>query len=211
MMRSSPTGTAESATTHLPAARTVGTAKKRVNSKLTELSTKAEEFFKRYRYPDWLQTHSRVVGAIAEALVAARRRGAAKIDTEAVVLAAYLHDIGRSPLLAGDLRDHNVLSGLVLAAEGEGACVELARRHAIYAVLDPDLAPRTAEEKLVYVADRRGGQRIEPLEARAEDTARRNPSYAAEIARAIPLAKALERDVFADISFGPDELAEKAR
>src|SRR5213593_1078926 len=207
MMRSSPTGTAESATTHLPAARTVGTAKNRVNSGLTQLSTKAAGFIRRYRYPDWLETHSRVVGAIAEALVAARRRGAAKIDSEAVVLAAYLHDIGRSPLLAGDPRDHNVLSGLVLAAEGLDACVELARRHAIYTVLDPGLAPRTAEEKLVYVADRRGGQSVEPLEVRAQDTATRNPNYAAEIARAIPLAKEIEREVFADVSFGSDELA----
>ncbi|MEK6226930.1 MAG: HD domain-containing protein [Chloroflexota bacterium] len=175
------------------------------------MSTKAEDFFKRYRYPEWLETHSRVVGAIAEALVAARRGSAAKIDAEAVVLAAYLHDIGRSPLLAGDPRDHNILSGLVLAAEGLEPCVELARRHAIYTVLDPELAPRTAEEKLVYVADRRGGQTIEPLEERARDTARRNPKYTAEIDRAIPLAKAIEREVFADVSFGPDELAEKVR
>src|SRR5256885_15043531 len=211
MMRSARAGTAESATTHLPAARTVGTAKKRVNSKLTELSTKAEEFFRRYRYPDWLETHSRVVGAIAEALVAARRRETSEIDAEAVVLAAYLHDIGRSPLLAGDPRDHNVLSGLVLAAEGLDACVEPARRHAIYTVLDPELAPRTAAEKLVYVADRRGGQAVEPLEERAHDTARRNPKYAAEIRRAIPRAKAVEREVFADVSFGPNELAENVR
>lgn len=178
---------------------------------MTKLSTKAEDFFKRYRYPEWLETHSRVVGAIAEALVVARRRGAAKIDAEAVVLAAYLHDIGRSPLLAGDPRDHNVLSGLVLAAEGLEPCVELARRHAIYTVLDPELAPRTAEEKLVYVADRRGGQGVEALEERARDTARRNPKYSGEIERAIPLAKAIEREVFADVSFGPDELAEKVR
>jgi 5'-deoxynucleotidase YfbR-like HD superfamily hydrolase len=175
------------------------------------LSTKAAGFFERYRYPDWLVAHSRVVGAIAEALVAARRRGAAKIDAEAVILAAYLHDIGRSPLLDGDKRDHNILSGLVLAAEGEGACVELARRHAIYAVLDPEFAPRTAEEKLVYVADRRGGQSVQPLEERARDTARRNPKYATEIERAIPLAKAIEREVFADVSFGPDQVAEKVR
>jgi 5'-deoxynucleotidase YfbR-like HD superfamily hydrolase len=194
-----------------PAARTVRTAPSRVNSKLTKLSTKAESLFKRYRYPDWLETHSLVVGAVAEALLAARRRGAAKIDSEAVVLAAYLHDIGRSPLLAGDPRDHNMLSGLVLAAEGLDRCVELARRHAIYTVLDPDLAPRTAEEKLVYVADRRGGQSVEPLEVRAQDTARRNPKYAAEIERAIPLAKAIEREVFSDVSFAPDELAGKVR
>jgi 5'-deoxynucleotidase YfbR-like HD superfamily hydrolase len=211
MMRSSPTVSAESATTHLPAARTVRRPSHGVNRKLTKLSTKAQDFFERYRYPEWLETHSRVVGAIAEALVAARRTGAAQIDEEVVVLAAYLHDIGRSPLLAGDGRDHNVLSGLVLAAEGLERCAELARRHAIYTVLDPELAPRTAEEKLVYVADRRGGQSVESLEERARDTARRNPKYAAEIERAIPLAKSIERDVFADVPFGPMELAEKVR
>ena len=194
-----------------PAARTVRTPHWRVNSELTKLSTKAEGFFKRYRYPEWLETHSRVVGVIAESLVTARRPGAAKIDAEAVVLAAYLHDIGRSPLLAGDPRDHNILSGLVLAAEDLGSCVELARRHAIYAVLDPRLVPRTAAEKLVYVADRRGGQGVEPLEERARDTARRNPNYAAEIEQAIPIAQKLEREVFAEVTFGPDELRGKVR
>lgn len=208
MMRSSPTGTADSAIRTSPAARTVVTVWHGVNSGLTKLSTKAESLYRRYRYPDWLETHSRVVGAIAEALVGARRRGAPAIDAESAVLAAYLHDIGRSPLLAGDGRDHNILSGLVLAAEGLDACVEPARRHAIYTVLDPELAPRTAEEKLVYVADRRGGQRVEEIEERARDTARRNPKYAAEIERAIPLAKAIEREVFADVTFASHELAE---
>ena len=211
MMPSSPRASAESATTHLPAARTVRTPHVRVNSELTKLSTKADGFFNRYRYPEWLETHSRAVGAIAEVLVTARRPGAAKIDAEAVVLAAYLHDIGRSPLLAGDPRDHNILSGLVLAAEDLEPCVELARRHAIYTVLDPRLVPRTAAEKLVYVADRRGGQSVEPLEERARDTARRNPKYAAEIEQAIPLAQKLEREVFAEVTFGPDELAGKVR
>jgi HD superfamily phosphodiesterase len=211
MMRSSPTRRADSATRTSPAARTVITVGCGVNSRLTKLSTKAEALYLRYRYPDWLETHSRVVGAIAEALVAARRREARRIDSEAVVLAAYLHDIGRSPLLAGDERDHNILSGLVLAAEGLDACVEPARRHAIYTVLDPELTPQTAEEKLVYVADRRGGQAVETLEKRARDTARRNPKYAAEIERAIPLATAIEREVFSDVSFAPDELAEKIR
>lgn len=211
MMRSSPTGIAESATSTSPAARTVRTPSGRVNSELTKLSTKAESFFARYRYPDWLRTHSRVVGAISEALVAARRPGAPKIDPEAVILAAYLHDIGRSPLLAGDPRDHNIVSSLVLAAEGLASCVELARRHAIYTVLDPALVPRSAEEKLVYVADRRGGQSVESLEERARDTARRNPKYAGEIAQAIPIAQAIEHEVFADVSFEPSELAERVR
>src|SRR5438309_1566349 len=125
MMRSSPIGRADSATQTSPAARTVVTALPRVNSGLTKLSTKADPFFRRYRYPDWRETHSRVVGAIAEALVAARRRGAPPIDAESVVVAAYLHDIGRSPLLAGDPRDHHIPSGLALAARRLGGRVIL--------------------------------------------------------------------------------------
>src|SRR4029078_11184657 len=101
-----------------------------------------------------------------------------RMDAEAVALAAYLHDIGRSPLLSGDPRDHNILSGLLLAAEGLDPCVDLARRHAIYTVLDPDLAPRTAEEKLVYVADRRGGQSGKALGVPARDKAKPHPKHA---------------------------------
>jgi HD superfamily phosphodiesterase len=196
---------------HSPVAPTVVRGHAGVNSGLTELSTNAEGYFARYDYPDWLARHSRVVGRIAEALVGARRPGYAPIDERAVVLAAYLHDIGRSPLLNGDPRDHNILSALVLAAEGLGECVEPARRHAIYTVLDPALAPRSAEEKLVYVADRRGGQMVESLEERARDTARRNPRYAEEIERAIPLAAALEREVFDQLTFSSGELAERVR
>jgi hypothetical protein len=207
MMRSSLAG---SATASLPAA-TLRRLTAGVNSGLTALSTAADAFFRRYRYPDWLVTHSRVVGRIAETLVAGRRPGAAAIDAEAVILAAYLHDIGRSPLVAGDGREHNELSALVLAAEGLEGCVEPARRHAIYTVLDPATAPRTAEEKLVYVADRRGGQAVESLVERSRDTARRHPRFAADIERAIPLALALEREVFGEVTFSPDALAERVR
>ena len=105
------------------------------------MSTKAERLWDRYRYPDWLAVHSRVVGRIAEALVAGLRPGRQPLEAGPIILGAYLHDIGRSPLLAGDERDHNILSGLVLAAEGLEPCIELARRHAIYCVLDPALAP----------------------------------------------------------------------
>ncbi len=174
---------------------------------MTELSTIAERFYDRYAYPDWLRTHSRLVGAIGAVLAKARAAAGDTLDTEAVGLAAHLHDIGRSPLLAGDPREHNELSALILAAEGLTACVEPARRHAIYTVLDPATAPRTIEDKLVYVADRRGGMRIEAIAERAKDTAARHPKYADEIARAIPIALAIEREVFSGLPFSAAELA----
>jgi HD superfamily phosphodiesterase len=174
---------------------------------VSDVAATAERFFERYAYPDWLRQHSRVVGAIGAALAAARMTAGGGIDVESVTLAAYLHDIGRSPLVKGDPREHNELSALILAAEGLAACVEAARRHAIYTVLDAATAPRTLEEKVVYIADRRGGMAVEPLEARAQDTARRHPKYAEEIARAVPIAKAIEREVFAGLPFGPEDLA----
>jgi len=171
---------------------------------LTQISTEAERFFDRYAYPDWLRAHSLLVGRIVETLVAARDDvGTAAPD---VTLAGYLHDIGKSPLVAGDAREHNELSALILAAEGLAGAVEPARRHAIYTVLDPATAPATLADKIVYVADRRGGLRIESVAVRARGTAGRHPDFAAQIERALPAANALEAEVFSGLPFAPDEL-----
>lgn len=175
---------------------------------MTEPSTIAAGFYDRYAYPAYLRQHSALVGRIGHALSSARSQRGDEVDVESTTLAAYLHDIGRSPLLKGDPRDHNELSALILAAEGLASCVEPARRHAIYTVLDPATAPRTLAEKVVYYADRRGGMKIEPLAERAKDTAARNPKYAAEIERAVPLALAIEREVFAGLPFAPETLDE---
>jgi HD superfamily phosphodiesterase len=175
---------------------------------VTDLSTIVERFYVRYAYPEYLRTHSRLVGAIARVLATARMTAGDPIDADAVTLAGYLHDIGRTPLLKGDPRDHNELSALILAAEGLPACVEPARRHAIYTVMDPSTAPRTMEDKIVYTADRRGGMRIESIAERAKDTASRNPKHAASVLAAVPIAERIEREVFAGLAFTPDALAE---
>src|SRR5688572_5770555 len=175
-----------------------------VNSELTQISTEAAAFFDRYAYPQWLRVHSLLVGRIAETLVSARAE--VRANARDIALAGYLHDIGRSPLVAGDPREHNELSALILAAEGLAGSVEPARRHAIYTVLDRATAPATLADKIVYVADRRGGMRVESVDSRARDTAQRHPRFAADIERAIPIAKALEQEVFAGLPFAPEEL-----
>ena len=171
-----------------------------------DLST-VERLYDRYAFPNWLRDHCRLVGTIAQTIAEARRSVGDEIDVDAITLAAYLHDIGRSPLVERDPREHNELSALILAAEGLDLCVEPARRHAIYTVLDPSTAPRTMSDKIVYVADRRGGMKIESVEERAKETAARHPKYTAEIARSIPLALAIEREVFAGLPFAPADLA----
>ncbi len=178
---------------------------------MTELPTNPETLFERYAYTEWLRTHSRLVGRIAELLARAHAERGAGVDVGAVTVGAYLHDIGRSPLLASDGREHNELAALVLAAEGLAACAELARRHPVYVVLDPATAPRTLAEKIVYYADRRGGMSLVSLEERNREVATRHPRYAEQVARSLEPARGIEREVFTGLPFGPDELAERVR
>lgn len=180
---------------------------------MTELSTPsrigstAERYFARYRYPDWLCQHSRLVGRIAGLLAAASAAAGLAVDVEAVALAGYLHDIGKSPLLAGDGRPHEVRSALVLAAEGLPDLVEPARRHPVYALVDPVWAPRTLADRIVSIADRRGGLTVVSLDERIAEQSSRSPEFAADRPGQLAAARAIEAEVFAPLPFGADELA----
>lgn len=167
----------------------------------------AERYFDRYRYPVWLRQHSRLVGRISRLLATALAEAGAELDVPAVTLAGFLHDIGKSPLLAGDPRPHEALSALVLAAEGLPELVEPARRHPVYAPLDPDLVPRTLAEQIVSVADRRGALTVVSLDARIAEQAARDPDFAAQRPAQLVAARAIEAAVFAPLPFGPDALA----
>src|SRR4029077_1648336 len=128
------------------------------------------------------------------------------LDLRAVGLGGYLHDIGKSPTLAADARDHNVLGPLVLAAEGSPELAELSRRHPVYAPRDPATAPRTLAEKIVYYADRRGGLRVVTLEERIDEQLARFPELRRFRASDLALARAIEADVFTGIALRPEEL-----
>ncbi|MEA2661900.1 MAG: hypothetical protein QOH08_1472 [Chloroflexota bacterium] len=171
------------------------------------MSTIAARYFERYRYPAWLRTHSELVGGIAARLADAHVAAGTALDARAVALGGYLHDIGKSPLLAGDARDHSVLGPLVLAAEGLADLAELSRRHPVYAPRDPATAPRTIAEKIVYYADRRAGQRVVSLEERIDEQLARFPELAPLRAADLATARAIEADVFRGIGLRPEDLA----
>jgi hypothetical protein len=177
-----------------------------VNNAVTDLSTIAERYFDRYGYPVWLRTHSRVVATIATRLAEAHVASGAELNVAVVALGGYLHDIGKSPLLAGDSRAHNLLGPLVLAAEGLPELAELSRRHPVYGPRDQATAPRTLAEKIVYYADRRGGQRVVTLEERIDEQVARFPELAQRRAADLAMAKAIEADVLTGIALGPQDL-----
>ncbi len=174
---------------------------------MTDLSTIVAAWFDRYRYPLWLRAHSAVVGRIAVQLAQAQAAAGADLDPASVGLGGYLHDIGKSPLLQGDGRDHHVLGALVLAAEGRIDLSELARRHPVYAPRDPATAPRTLAEKIVYYADRRGGQTVVTLEERIDEQLARFPAHAGEREADLRAAKSIEAELFRGIELRPEDLS----
>ena len=173
---------------------------------MTDLSTIAAAYFERYRYPGWLRTHSILVGQIAARIAGAHADQGADLDPALVGLGGYLHDIGKSPLLARDGREHHALGPLVLAAEGRGDLAELSRRHPVYAPRDPLIAPRTLAEKIVYYADRRAGQRVVTLEERIDEQLARHPDLAGLREADLDAAKAIEAELFAQIDLRPEDL-----
>ena len=185
---------------------TVSTHSRGVNNRVTGLSTIAEAYLERYRYPEWLRAHSRVVGGIAMRLAEAHAAAGSDLDVRTVALGGYLHDIGKSPLLAGDDREHHVLGPLVLAAEGLPELAELARRHPVYAPRDPATAPRSLAERIVYYADRRGGQRVVSLEERVDEQLARFPEQGPLRSTDLAMAKAVEAEVFRGIDLRPEDL-----
>lgn len=170
------------------------------------MKRQAELLIEKYQLPDWLRRHVAVVRDCAWDLAEGLSAHGAAIDVERVTAAAWLHDIGRSPLVRDEDRDHAELSALVLAVEGMPELVEMVRRHPIYAILDPARRPRSLEEKVVHYADRRGGLAVLSLEDRAREQVERYPEYAEQVARCLPLEKELERELFATLPFGPEQL-----
>ncbi len=184
-----------------------------VNIADVQLSTTTERralaLFERYEYPGWLREHSLVVGRIADLLARAHAASGASLDAKTVTLAAYLHDIGKSPRFAGDPRQHHELSAITLREEGLGELAELARRHPVYAPADPDLVPRDLAERIVYYADRRSERRVVSLDERFAGQAERHPDHAQKIRDQLGAAREIERLVFHGLPFGPDDLADR--
>ena len=175
---------------------------------MTDLSTIARSYYDRYAYPEWLRTHSTIVGRLATLLAGAHAAAGVDIDPAIIGLGGYLHDIGKSPRLAGDPRPHHILGPLVLAAEGRPHLVELSRRHPVYAPHDPLTAPRSLAERIVYYCDRRVGQSVVTLEERIDEQLARYPEQAHQRDADLAAARAIEAELFRGIGLRPADLAD---
>jgi HD superfamily phosphodiesterase len=154
--------------------------------------------------PAWFLRHARAVGEVAGWLAARIADAGTTIDRRLVETAALLHDVDK--LLPADdparSLPHGDGSAAWLTRHGHPELARAVAAHPVTRLIDGERYRRWAafasrEERVVAYADKRAGQRLEPMEARFASWQRRYPDgwTAAEARAVVERARRLEADV----------------
>lgn len=134
-----------------------------------------------------------------------------EINIPLLEAAALLHDIDKMiPKLP---HEHHPDAGVrVLTQAGYPLVADLVKTHPLHAILDQNIAPRTVEQKLLYLSDKMVKHEIITVDNRfalwsSEDL----PPAAREVLdRSYPLVKALETEICSALHVAPEEVAKLA-
>jgi hypothetical protein len=165
--------------------------------------------------PAWFMHHARAVAEVAAWLAARIAVAGAIVDRPLVEAAALLHDVDK--LLPADdpARDlpHGDGSAAWLTRRGHAELARSVAGHPVTRLVDGERYRRWAafasrEERVVAYADKRAGQRLEPMAARFASWQRRYPDgWSADDARAAAeRARRLEADVCRAARVAPEDV-----
>lgn len=165
--------------------------------------------------PPWFLAHARAVAEVAGWLALRIREHGVPVDRLAVETAALLHDVDK--LLppsdpAGTLR-HGDGSAAWLQRQGHPELARLVANHPVTRLADAEAFRRWAafagrEERIVAYADKRAGQRLEPMARRFASWQRRYPDGWDAATRAAVQRRAgrLEREVCGAAGCRPEDV-----
>ena len=170
----------------------------------------AKALWNKYRLPESKRIHvalvARVTSFLAEQL--AKSSGLWKINNKLLVAAALLHDIDKTvPKMPGETHPDTAVR--ILREEGMEEVAVLVATHSLHAILDPTFAPKTWEEKLLYLSDKMVKQEIITVDKRFALWRSEDLPHAARrtLDACYPKVKELEKEVFALIEVKPHEVA----
>jgi putative nucleotidyltransferase with HDIG domain len=165
--------------------------------------------------PQDLLTHIYAVASTAYLLAAWLKAAGQVVDPVLVHRGGLMHDLAKMKAMEGSSEeriDHGELAARLLLERGEPALAECARRHGLFALIQPDLAPRTWEEKLVFFADKLvEGSRIAGLDERIVSLRRRYAHNSEKIAAMAPALFTLQDEVCAALGFPAGELIDRIK
>jgi putative hydrolase of the HAD superfamily len=162
-----------------------------------------------------LLAHVQAVASAAYQLALWLQAAGKPVDPLLAHRGAMLHDLAKLRAIRqpGEQRlGHAELAALLLRDMGQPELAEIARRHPLFALTQPDHAPRSWEEKLVYFADKLvEGSRVAGLDERIASLRRRYPADEERIAAMTPAIAALQDEFCAAIGIPPAELAPRLK
>lgn len=149
-------------------------------------------FFDRYKLPSEKRIHVEVVTELA--LFFAKK---IKINEKLLEAAALLHDIDKN-IPRRERERHPDTAVRILKELGCPEVAEVVRRHPLHAILDPELAPRTWEEKFLYLADKMTKYEVIGVDHRFKLWYKEQlpPEAVKELDAAFTKVKALEKEVY---------------
>lgn len=164
--------------------------------------------------PEWYVRHVCAVADVASWLALRTAANGGAVDRLLVEVAALLHDIDKLPAAGAPaaLR-HGEGSAAWLEAHGWPELAVVVRDHPVTRLADPGyqvwVRTATLEARLVAYADKRAGQRLEPMAERFGKWTRRNPVGGWDSAEAALLearARKLEAEVCAAAAVRPTDV-----
>jgi hypothetical protein len=165
--------------------------------------------------PPWLLRHARAVAEVAAFLAARIAVAGTPIDRRLVEAASLLHDVDKV-LPPGDPArrlPHGEGSAAWLSRHGHPELGRAVASHPVTCLLDGERYRRwaafaTREERIVAYADKRAGQRLEPMADRFASWDRRYPGTwtASERATVLRHAARLETDVCRAAGIAPADV-----
>jgi len=159
--------------------------------------------------PDNIVAHSRMVARLAYRLAVWLRQAGESVDPVITHRGGLLHDLDKISSRQQGI-DHARLSARLLAERGQPVLAEIARRHLVDSYGDPERAPRTWEEKLVFYADKLvEGDKVVRFPERMAALLERYPDYAEKIRQHAPDVVAVESEICSVLGLSPDPFFER--
>ena len=167
----------------------------------------AKQLWDKYALPEGKRRHVELVAKVAKFLATKLN-----MNEKLLIAAALLHDIDKNvEKLPGE--KHPDAAVRILREEGMGEVAELVKTHPLHAILDPMIAPKTWEEKLLFLADKMVKQDVIGVDARFRLW---NDEHLPKEQRTIldaayPKVKELEKEVFDLIAAEPKRILKELK
>lgn len=172
----------------------------------------AKQLWDKYGLPEGKRGHMELVARVARFLAKQINKVTnLPINKTLLIAAALLHDIDKNiPRLPGE--EHPDTAVRILKKEGMEEVANLVKTHPLHAILDSVIAPKTWEEKLLFLADKMVKYEIITVDERFKLWNDEHLPVEAQslLDRAYPKVKALENEIFEKIHIAPSEVAQLA-